>query len=451
MMKRMCVFVCAMFLFLLAAAAAASAGAEVIVAKPTYYNIKNDVPAWKLNLRNLTDETIQELRGGTFSANLLPINEDTLLWYGTFEYHYIAREEWHEIEYPDGELPRQDAYAVAVDMEGNRKWSLGLSDPHSQNGFTNARLLPDGRILLLHYNPFGEWGSQYYIVSSDGEVQEMLPSYKIEDDGVRETLKPMHGGYFGGGVQVESGGQGTMYEEANFAFYDKTLDLIWQNQSDEYAPAGFLGMCEVSDGFLIAGTYYSGYDPNVSTMNQMLLPTPIVSKIGLDGETKWIYKGNELSATGVSTIVPTADGGALFSTMFDPTTATTYEEQEASTLTKLNSDGVVEWMKRYDEGYAFRSFGELVPYKEGYLAPALLATEETTWAVLYIAEDGTPITRIDVELEDAQYSYVGLVAAPNGNVYAYGSTTTSQTVLAGMDQMTDCKLFYLDIDKLLLN
>jgi len=445
MKKKIVAYFLIFLLFL--AATTALACVEVAKVKPFYYDQINDIPAWKINLRNLSDELVQELRGGTFTANLLPIDDDTLLWYGYFEYHKQKREEWHTIEY-DVDIPREDAYAVAVDMQGTRKWSLALSDPHAQNSFDNARLLPDGRIIFWHNNAFGEWGSHYYIVSKDGEVQEMLPSYKVKDQGVYATLRPMHGGYLGGGACMEDGALGAMYNVANFAFFDKELNLLWENQTDEYAPAQFGDMWETSDGFLISGTYYSGYNPDTPMINQAMLLTPMVSKIGLGGETIWVYKGNELSATGAADIVATADGGALFTTSFDPTAATPFEAQETGTLVKLNHNGELEWVKQYTEEHPFSYFLDLLPYKQGFLASGLLTGDSISWAVLYITADGVPIDRIDIDLDGAENSSVALVTAPNGSVYAYGTITTSKTILAGMDQKTDCRPFYLNISDL---
>ncbi len=437
MKKKMVAFLCSAMLFL-----SAAASAEVISARPTYYNPANDIPEWNLRMfRDMTPEKIQEIRGGTFEAQLLPIDDDTLLWYGLFEDQTRARKEWHTLEY-DGEIPSDNGYIVATDKQGNRKWSLGLSDPFAQNGFVSAWPLPDGRIMLRHFSPYGEWGSQYYIITQEGEVQDMLPAYKAKEYGVRETLRPMHGGYFGGGYHYSDGALSGMTGKANFAFFDENMNMVWQNQSEEYVPGSYDSIVEIADGFLVAG--------GVSTVAY----TPLVSKIGLDGETKWIYKGHELSATAAGSVVPTADGGALFITSFDPTRATPYEAKETGTLVKLNGNGELEWVKQYTEQHPFSRFTSLVPYKEGFLLSGMLADDtkewgEKEWAVLYVSADGTPIQRVDLELEAADFRTVSLVAAPDGDVYAYGSTATYEVEYECMEQKTDCRLFFLSMNDVL--
>lgn len=453
MFQKIVAILCSGLLILACGIISHTANAEALQVTPTFYSPANDVPAWQRNVRDLSAETIQEMRGGTFYASLLPIDDDTLLFHGTFEYHNIPRLEAFHSGY-DVVMPMQDAYAVAIDKQGERKWSLRISDPQSVNGFPYAWLLPDGRIMLWYYDPMGEWGSQYYIVSKEGEIQEMLPAYKVKAYDVAESLKPMHGGFFGGGVHVEDGGIGAMYDEVNLAFFDENLDLLFKVQPGDYLPGSYQ-VVEASDGFLIAGTRYTGFDRSDPSFNQIMRLTPIVVKVGLDGETIWTYEGHEYSATGVSIIFPTADGGALFLSEYDPSTPTLFDDPNTGALTKLDANGKLEWVRQSpEEPFSnFKSIPNILPYREGYLLSGILNDDAETYAVLYVSADWTPIQRIDLMLEKPEAlnfsMYVGLVAAPDGNVFAHGSIITSETELAGMDEKPDCRLFYLSMDDVL--
>lgn len=432
-----------------------AANAEVVQATPIQYNPANDIPAWQLNVRNPSAELIQELRGGTFSAELLPIDEDTLLFYGTFVYHHIKRETAHNTEY-DGDVPKLDAYAVAVDTQGERKWSLRIGDPQAENGFSAAWQLPDGRIMLEYNNRFGEWGSQYYIVSKDGEVQEMLPSYKAKAYGVSDTLKPLHGGYLGGGAMMWDSALHPMTDGANLTFFDTDLNMLWQNQSETYRSATLLYASEAADGILLSGTYQPDFGSNPETpYASMARMMPMVTKIGLDGQTKWTYVGHEYASTWAGEAVPTADGGALFITGFDPSVASLFGTRETGTLVKLDGNGELEWVRQYQEEHPFSSFTHIVPYQEGFLLSGELSDEARSCAVLYVASDGTPIQRIDLALEepDAPYSYgyVEIAASASGNVYAYCVAISYDSPSVDMDQNLDCKLFYLPMADVLNN
>ncbi len=447
MLKKTVAFACAALLLL--SAAGALAGGEARKVKPAYYNPENDVAALGNGLRNTSAVIIQAMRGGTFSANLLPVDADTLLWYGSFAYHDIPQVDAFDNAY-DVVMPRQDAYAVAVNRRGERKWSLRLGDPQSGNGFARAWLLPDERILLLFYTPYGGWDSQYYIVSKEGEVREMLPGYKAGELGLLETLQPVHGGYFGGGYEVADHALGVMYAETNFTFFDENLNVVWQNKSEAYIPGSYGCVRETGDGFLIGGARYPGLDRDDPGMNPVVGAAAVVTKIGLDGETIWTYEGHEFSMTGASDILPTADGGALFLTGFDPTRATPYDAKETTTFVKLDADGALEWVKQND-GRILSSISGFVPYQDGYLLSGQLVGDAQSCAVLYVSADGTLLQRVDVELEGTgdAYVYSALAAAPDGNVYVYGSWTTTQSELAGMDSKPECTLFYLSMDEVI--
>lgn len=424
------------------------ANAEMITITPKFYDLANDIADWHLTMQDLSDDEIQALRRGTFHANLLPIRDDLLLWYGRFEYHDLVKEESFWLSY-DVEMPRSDAYAVAVDKEGNRLWSLRLSDPQSENGFGSAYLLKDGRIMLQFIDRVGEFGTQYYIVSLEGELQEMLPAYKAKEYGVYEMLQPMHDGFFGGGMQVDQDAFGAMYNGANFTYFDDALDMRWRNESEEYA-AGFMEAREATDGILIGGSVYLNYIPNLPYLNQAPQPVPIASKLDLEGNTLWTYTGHELCTGSLRPLFETKDGGAVFLTQFDPTVPTAFDVQEKATLVKFSGKGELEWVKQM-EAYGFYGIPDVVPYGDGYLVAGCRYADDDTVSnlVFYVSEDFELLKSALVDVGEPTaanfYAYITFVSAPDGDVYLYGATVASEGVLAGMDNPQHFRPFYLNM------
>lgn len=424
------------------------ANAEMITIKPTFYDPANDIADWHRNRRDISDELIQELRKGSFAANFLPIDENLFLWYGTFKYHDLVQEESFWLGY-DRDMHRTDAYAVAVDKEGKRLWSLRLSDPQSENGFSNARLLSDGRILLKFTDVVGEFGTQYYIVSREGEAQEILPAYKAKAYSVNEMLNPMHGGYFGGGMDFDSGAFGRMYHGANFTFFDKNMDIRWRNESEEFN-TGFLEAYEMTDGILLGGTILKNYIPDQPYLHQTPQQAPIALKLDLEGNVVWKFEGHELSVTGLGLVQETEDGGVLFLTSHDPTVPTGYSDPEKATFVKLDRAGEIEWIRQIDE-YDFYGLTGFVPYGAGYALSGYRHSEDDEMIniVLYVSKEGELISSalLDVGESSATYFYAHslLVSATNGGAYLYGYTAEFESDQVGMDNPEYYKPFYADL------
>lgn len=424
------------------------ANAEMIAITPKFYDPANDIVSWHLTMQNLSDDEIQALRKGSFSANFLPINEDLFLWYGSFKYHDLVQEESNYLSY-DVEMPRSDAYAVAVDKEGKRLWSLRLSDPQSENYFTSAWLLKDGRIMLKFNDVIGEFGSQYFIISLEGEVQEMLPAYKTKEYGVYEMLVPMHDGFFGGGMNMDFGGFGSMLDSVNFTYFNDALDMQWRNGSEEYL-ASFMVAREATDGILLGGSIWLSYIPDQPYLIQAGQQVPIASKLDLEGNTVWTYIGHELSEGGAGTICETKDGGAVFLTLYDPTVPTAYNEPGSATLVKLDDKGELEWVNQVGE-YQLYSLTDLVPYGEGYLIMGYFfsADDTLTNVVLYVSDDGELLKSAFVDVGESSaanfYANTSLVSAPDGDVYLYGATVESEGVFAGVDNPEHYRPFYMNM------
>lgn len=434
---------------LLMMALAIPAGAEMITITPTFHDPANDIADWHLDRRDISDELIQELRGGSFWGNLLPISDDLFVWYGTFQYHNLVQEESFWLSY-DVEMPRSDAYAVATDGDGKRLWSLRLSDPQSVNSFTEARLLDDDRILLKFPDNIGEFGTQYYIVSQEGEVQEMLPSYKAKEYGVKDMLIPMHGGYFAGGYYFDQDAYATMFGPTNFTFFDEDLNMLWRYESDDYM-ASSMEVTEASDGFLLGGSIWPNYIPDQPMLFQAGQQVPVALKLDLEGNLVWTYIGHELSEGGASILYDTGDGGAMFLTSYDPTVPTAYEDAVKPTLVKLDNKGQVEWVKRI-EGLDLYNTGELVPFGEGYLVSGYTTENDVMQNyVLYLSKD---LELIETAIVDAGESdallfsvYCSLVPGYDGKVFLQGMTVESEDYYAGMDNPQTFKPFYADIGK----
>lgn len=396
------------------------AGAERIDLVPSEYNPQNDFPPVGLTHKaNQTEEEIQALRHGYFHApQLLPLPDGNVLLYGTFMYEDMGMEPSYTNDF-DVRPARSDAYAIALDPDGNRIWSLRLGDPQAQNLFEQAWMMSDGRILMKYYNSFGTWGTQYYFVSLAGEVQEMLPSFRAKAYGVSGTLMPVAEGFLGGGqVEMESGSIGPLLQRGNIVLLDDAMEMIWHNEDPALKGGNFFVRKEAEEGYLLSGGKMRIDDPN----NWNMVLWPAVLKLSDAGETVWLYEGHQQAFGVAADIMEIEDGGVLFVSNVDPTVPTAYESVATGTLTRLDSAGNHVWTKEYLQSHGFSSFTQIVPYRAGHLL--LGALDDGRWGLLETDAEGNAGDVFALpSFEDTWHVYVGAVAAPDGSVYVYGNQT----------------------------
>lgn len=414
----------------------ATAGAETLT--PQYYDPANDMPSWVSEVYDLTDEELQALRHGYPSFSLLPLSDGNLLLYGSFEYEDLYMEESHNLGF-DEKMPRTDAYAVAINPNGQRLWHLRISDPEAQNGFEQAWLMDDGRILMKYGNYIGEWKSQYYIVSQASEVQEMLPAYKTKVDGTYETLVPMHGGYFGGGQYVTDA-YSPMTREVNLTYYDAELNQRWRIEDKNLIGASLFSIIPSESGILLGGSQSYIEDPDQWTM----MPAPIALHIGLDGSVIWQYTGHEYAIAAADNLCLAADGGVLFTSNVDPTVATPREVAYAAILTKLNADGQHVWTRDYLEDQGLAYFLDMVPYQGGLLACGS-PDDYQSMAVLHLDQDGEVLDRIDLDLLPCNYLWGALAVSETGEAYVYGTLASYDVNENGSSENYSSTMFFVPV------
>lgn len=398
------------------------ASAQEAMVLPKLYDPNVDVPNGELPANGSDGNQGTPNKGQLTSAKLLPLKDSAVLWYGTYEYADQKGEASFQGGY-DRDIPRTDAYAVALDESGNRLWSLRICDPQSENEFAAAWILPDDRIMLKFNDRIGEWGTQYYIVSQTGEVQEMTPSFKAKEYGVNETLRPLRDGILGGGLGSDHAGYGPMETAVNITFFDYNMNVVWNVDDDTYIGAEFLAECEVKDGIVLAGGIV---DLEASTTSQPWYAVPIAIKVDSNGEVEWEYRGHEYAVGPFQGTCATDDGGVLLSGWVNPTEPTAFDDSGKGTITKLNAEGKLVWSRQYFDDYSFESLDSIISYKDGYVAAGYTDNQKTI-ALLYLDSAGNPIEKIVMDV-DADTSYLQLIANEYGSfLYGAGITMRDET------------------------
>lgn len=395
--------------------AAASAALAPVDIEVNWYDYRNDLIEWQYTVMDLSEEETRKLARGQFQVHdLLPLEDGALLMVGMFNYMDIFMEESHQGGFE--QMPeKSEAYAMAIDSDGKRIWSLRFGDPQAYNDFQNAWRLEDGRILLRYLNRFGEWGSHFFIVSADGVVEEMLPTNKLREAGKLETFRWMGDGFFGGGYQfTEDGAISAMTSDDEILFVNEDYSVAWRLQDPSLVGANtYEGVQRTADGgFVIGGSIYS---------EDWTRAVPSVLKLTKDGEIGWRFSGHEYAMVGVGNVWPTADGGVIFAASGDPLEPTPIDGGYKGTLVKLNDQGEHEWTRFYDaEG--FEGIEALHPLGDGYLA-AGPGDQYKIHQVMYVDAAGEPlwIGKLPFIEDDNSYAYMQMEAAPEGGVYVYGA------------------------------
>ncbi len=417
--------------------------AEEKIITVTPYDFRNDAPddvIWTPN--DATEEELYELLDGDLHATgLLPLDSGGILFTGNYTYRNQTMEKHFSSGFET--LPqRMDAYAIALDAEGKRLWSLRIGDPQSEvNSFQSAWRMDDGRILLRYFNSIGDFGSHYFIVSQDGEVEEMLSTKKLRDAGIADTARWFPEGILGGGYEVEDGAISWMTENSALVLLDQDLNEKWRIE-DELLLGGryFSAARSTGDGFLLSGH-----------TNQNESDHPAVIKVSLDGKIEWRYVGHKYAIGDVADIWPTPDGGALFISWCDPSVPTQSGEMGSSWLTKLNADGTHAWSKSFGEGNGFTGFMGMYPLGDGFLlAGGVEADAPNVGGLLYIDAEGNVLGQAKVELpiqEEGWYGAMQLAGGPEGSVYVYGTQGYMGTDENGASVYGGSRAYHVKVDE----
>ncbi len=405
----------------------------------TVYDSLNDVPAWVPQEHARPGMEPYEPSGYFDLRGILPQADGGALLTGQYVYYDISIEESFEggFEFPP---PRTDAYAIRVDSDGKRVWSLRIGDPQSEgNTFSPAWMLPDGRTLLRFGGSLGTFGTQYYIINEDGQIDETLPNKALRAAGAVDTLALTDAGYVFGGYRREGDMIAPMEEGDVIGMLDENLAPLW-TISDPALAAAFLTRPPrvAEDGLLFCGENF--------VINGR--PTPLLVKLTLDGKIAFVYKGHEYSYTNFCDAVPTADGGALATSYEDPTKATPYEGRGEGTLTKFDKDGKVEWVKSYLE-HGFFGLQQIYPLGEGYVMMGSYGEDNRSDSpvLLYTDAAGEPLGMLALPKGDSPdhrvwSTHATLTEAADGTIWVYGNKDHYSEFDGGLWKVDVAEAFY---------
>lgn len=389
-------------------------------------------------MSSAANNPINKANGVFMSPKLLPLSDDAVLLYGSFQYSDMLMEESLNGGY-DRDMPRTDAYAIALDKAGARMWSLRLSDPESENEFTNAWITEDNRIMLKFNDRIGDWGTQYYIISQEGDVQEMLPAYKSTDAGINETLRPVGDGILGGGLSSDYQGYGPMENHVNIAFFDHNMNKVWSIDDERLLGAELWADCEVDGGIVMVGGIV---DLTTITPSSPWYAMPLSIMVNAKGEIVWEYRGHEDAVGPFQGVCSTNDGGVLLTGWADPTEETLFNESDKGTITKLDDVGNHVWTKQYYDDYGFLYFDSIIAYKDGYVASGF-ADEQGNIALLYFDTMGSPIEKVVIDV-DADSTYLQLVSNEFG-AYFYGGEIVYSNAASDTVTVANANAIYLPL------
>jgi len=379
----------------------------------TTYDWRNDVPQGAIEEHNRPGAEPFSPSGDFSFHSMLPLEDGVLLLIGQYEYRETLMEDMFGVGY-ETTPPRTDAYAVAVDAEGKRLWSLRIGDPQTEsNGFAKGWRMEDGRILLLYQNMNGTFGSHYYIISPDGEVDGMLSTKRLREEGVVCNLQYFQEGFLGGGVRLDSGVFGRMEEGDQIVLLDNDLNTLWNyRHPDLEGTLLYSAARQPGDGFLLYG--------NRSCHDGDLVPMAV--KMSLTGERLWLFEGHHYAIGWVDDALPTDDGGALLVMSVDPTVPTPYDDVPfRGVLVKVSGTGEAEWVKTYDQ-YGITYFSSMLPMGNGLLIKGTMKDVGDSFsALIYLDETYEAVSFARLPLGEGDWrEYAYLAAGPDGSIYVYG-------------------------------
>lgn len=411
MKKTMGMLLAAVLLAQCAGALAQTATIDVVT-----YDFRNDLSSDALSY-DLPDEALMEAASGeAVFYGMAPLDNGGIVLCGTYMYKTQRMEESFGIGFET--MPqRTDAYAIALNKEGKRLWTLRIGDPQTEiNSFQRVWRMEDGRLLLRYYDSIGSWGTQYYIVNQDGKIDEMLSSRKLREAGILESAQYFPEGYLGGSYEMEWGGVSQMREDSAIVFLDRDLSEQWRLSDPALVGASlYMPARRTGDGFLLYGCIGK---PGGGTY----IPTAL--KVSLDGEITWQFLGHKYAVGSIEDAWPTADGGALCINAVDLMAATPIKVQYEGMLTKLNADGTHAWSQSYGDSHGVEMFQGMHPMGEGFLLSC--SQKDGSYALMYVNALGEVLGFASLPLlsgEKAEYTSIFLAEGQNGGVYVFGNET----------------------------
>lgn len=368
-------------------------------------------------------------------GQLTPLSDGSILLTGWITYPGLTRDLPDHIGYERAEdAQNYDAFAVCLGENGEEKWQMRLGDPQASNSFWCKGRMPDGRLLInLTANDGGEFGSQHFIVSQDGIVEEMLPAKQLAGHFAPRSLQLGQTGYYGGMYAPMDDIWGDDFPRV-LKKLDYSLNELWRYDGLKN-PDGF--DCEVIEGVdgstFVTGswqpleTYQSGTGGHVVS----------VVKLSADGKVLWEFKdeSNDGGFLSFGAALPREDGGILLAGNFAPESqlAAMPEGEPLPTLTALSKDGQHQWTRVYKD---IAYIGSVAPFGDGLLLSCSTSSYNMAQrhALLYVSmEDGEPLSGVlpvhggkAVEgsthglAEWSMGNLPGLAPSPDGEMYVFG-------------------------------
>lgn len=326
--------------------------------------------------------------------------------------------------------PHVDAFAIALDAEGNEEWHLRIGDPEAINSFSAAAPIRDGNFLLTYKAAMGTWGTQHYIISSDGVVEEMLSARELREKGLLFTLRPVDGGFIGGGYDTLDGiGLEPMKETPHLQYIDRHMAEVWRFEDDALYGCLFEVASAGEDGFAFCGTHYEITDTSMSALG------PVLLRLDASGAILWQKKLPASSNTWITNVLMLEDGNLLVCGSGDP--GDPDNALPGGTLSKFDREGNRLWTKGYHITEGLYTLTDIAPLGEGFAITDGMAGG----GVYYVDADGEVLGRYRPPVVDN--AYVSLFPAPDGSLYLLGSIATPTDEINDTDPLN--RAFYVKL------
>lgn len=340
-------------------------------------------------------------------------------------------------EYKEDEI-LVDAAAVCLEPDGTTRWSLRLADPQAENNFYCLGLMPDGRLLF----GFGtadskSFGSQHFIVGTDGIVEEMLSARKLAEIVPPRSLQLLPSGYLSDGNAPVDEVFGSDYPRAA-VFLDFDFNELWRIDYGD-KPWGAYGMVERLDGYYLGGSFPVDNDHWALSL----------LKLDRKGDILWEFTEEPVLAnTFAWPLLFPPDGGVMFVGTYTPerTPENSGVAPSPMTLTKLDENGKFLWSNVYEDIY----IGSAVALGDGYVLCAYPKSDSTSQEVtlLYTDAEGEILGKLPISgSEDRIPIGVGLVAGEDGSVYVYSNLAAPDYFKGGGPWPNVLGFFYAKIDE----
>lgn len=348
----------------------------------------------------------------------MPLDEGGVLLLGMYEYFDIAQEESFIVSFPE-EIKRSEAYAIALDAQGERLWSIRLGDPQSHINSFHGTQLQDGRYLLKLSAHCGQFEHSYFIVNQMGEVEEMLPNDTLHELGAKGTLSARGDAFYAGGAIYSLGAYSPMGEKDQIMKLDADLSPIWALDNpfgmDAYLWYGDTMCVPLDDGTL----WYGRYGSRGGTMR------PGLFKVSHEGELLWMYDdAHEDAMSWYVEALPLEGGGVLFACDVDPREATPPERDEYVYLCWLDETGDLVNVKGYRNETGIGLFQTLHAFADGFVMAGSVESEAgIEFVLLHLDRDGEVLGMAKLPIRTAEqdaYASISFSESKDGKLYAYG-------------------------------